>query len=130
MTIITPFLRKVLIADAAISAAAGLLLIGGADLTAGLLGLPSGLLFWSGVALIPFVAALVMIARARVAPTGVLPVIIAINFAWIAGSLFVAFGPITAPSLIGKVFVCAQAAAVFLFAELQVTGLRRASATA
>ncbi len=130
MTILTPFLRKVLIADAATSAAAGLLLIGGADLLSGLLGLPSGLLFWSGVALFPFVAALVMVARANAAPAGVIPAIIAINFAWIAGSLFVAFGPIFAPTLIGKVFVCAQAAAVFLLAELQVMGLRRISAAA
>ena len=130
MTILTPFLRKVLIADAATSAAAGLLLIGGADLLSGLLGLPSGLLFWSGVALFPFVAALVMVACANAAPAGVIPAIIAINFAWIAGSLFVAFGPIFAPPLIGKVFVCAQAAAVFLLAELQVMGLRRISAAA
>jgi hypothetical protein len=130
MTVLTPFFRKVLIVDAATSASAGFLLIGGADLMTGLLSLPSGLLFWSGVALIPFVATLVMVVRAKVVPAGVLPAIIAINFAWIAGSLFVAFGPMFAPTIIGKVFVCVQAAAVFLFAELQVTGLRRASATA
>jgi len=130
MTTITPFLRNVLIADAATSAAAGLLLIGGADLLSGLLGLPSGLLFWSGVALIPFVATLVLVARASTIPAGVIPAIIAINFAWIAGSLFVAFGPLFAPTIIGKVFVCVQVAAVFLFAELQVMDLRRVNATA
>ena len=125
MTMISPFLRKVLIADAAISSAAGLAFIGGADLTHDLLGLPSALLFWSGVALIPFVATLVMVIRANAAPVGVVAAIVAINFAWVAASLFVAFGPVFAPSLIGKVFVCAQAAMVFLFAELQITGLRR-----
>lgn len=130
MTTLTPFLRNVLIADAVTGAGAGLLLIGGADLLSGPLGLPSALLFWSGVALIPFVATLVMVARANAAPAGVIPAIIAINFAWIAGSLYVAFGPTFAPSIIGKVFVCAQAAAVFLLAELQVVGLRRISATA
>ncbi len=90
-----------------------------------MLGLPSALLFWSGVALIPFVATLVMVIRANAAPAGVVAAIIAINFAWVAASLFVAFGPVFAPTLIGKVFVCAQAAMVFLFGELQFTALRR-----
>ena len=92
-----------------------------------LLGLPSELLFWSGVALIPFVATLVMVIRPNAAPTGVVAAIVAINFAWVAASLFVAFGPVFAPTLIGKVFVCAQAAMVLLFGELQVTALRRSA---
>lgn len=125
MTPISAFLRKVLIADAAISGAACLAFIGGADLTHDLLGLPAALLFWSGIALILFVATLVMIIRANAAPAGVISAIIAINFAWVAGSLFVAFGPVFVPSLIGKVFVCVQAAMVFLFGELQFIALRR-----
>jgi hypothetical protein len=127
MQTLTPFLRKVLIADAVISGAAGLVMIGGADLTHSLLGLPSGLLFWAGVALIPFVATLGLIARANQAPAGVLPAIIAINIGWVAASLYVAFGPTFAPSLLGQVFVCLQAAIVLLFAELQFIGLRRRS---
>ena len=125
MTMISPFLRKILMVDAAVSGAAGLAFIGGADLTHDLLGLPPALLFWSGVALIPFVATLVMVLRANAAPAGVVAAIIATNFAWVAGSLFVAFGPVFAPTLIGKAFVCAQAAMVFLFGELQFTALRR-----
>jgi hypothetical protein len=125
MQSLTPFLRKVLIADAVISGSAGLALIAGADLTHSLLGLPSPLIFWSGVALVPFIATLVLVIRANAAPAGVLVGIIAINFAWVAASLFVAFGPVFAPTLFGKVFVCAQAAMVLLFAELQVIGLRR-----
>jgi hypothetical protein len=125
MTMLNPFLRKVLIVDATISGAACLAFMGGADLTVDLLGLPSQLLFRSGVALIPFVATLVIIMRANAAPTGVVAAIIAIKFAWVAGSLFVGFGPVFAPTLLGKVFVCAQAAMVFLFAELQFVALRR-----
>lgn len=130
MTILTPFLRKVLIVDAAISGAAGLAFIAGAVVVHDLLGLPSALLLWSGVALIPFVATLVMVIRANGAAAGVIPAVIATNFAWVAASLFIAFGPIFAPTLIGQVFVCTQAAMVFVFAELQVMGLRRARATA
>jgi hypothetical protein len=108
-----------------ISGAAALAMIGGADFTHDLLGLPSGLIFWAGIACVPFVAVLAVIVRAGAAPAGVIPAIVALNFAWVAGSLYVAFGPSFTPSLLGQVFVCAQAAMVFLFAELQVIGLRR-----
>lgn len=130
MTVLSSYLRKVLLADAVITGAAGLAMIGGADFTHGLLGLPSALIFWSGVALVPFVTMLALIVRAGAAPKGLLVAIIGINFAWVAGSLFVAFGPMFAPTLLGQAFVVAQAATVFLLAELQVMGLRRAGAAA
>ena len=123
-----PFLRKVLIADAATGAAAALAMIGGADLTHSMFGLPSALIFWAGLALIPFVVALILILRAN--STAAIPVIVGMNFAWVAASLYVAFGPTFAPTLLGQVFVCAQAATVFLLAELQVIGLRRNRAMA
>ncbi len=130
MPALNSYLKKALIADAVVSGAATLAMIGGADLTAGLFGLPSALLFWSGVAMIPFVALLTMVIRAGAAPTGLIVAVIAINFAWVAASLFVAFGPAFAPSLLGKIFVCAQAAIVLVFGELQIMGLRRAGAMA
>jgi len=130
MPALSSYLRKVLLADAVVSGAAGLAMIGGADFTHELLGLPSALLFWSGVALVPFVAIVAMIVRAGAAPSGLIVAIIAINFAWVAGSLFVAFGPAFAPTLLGKVFVVAQTTIVAVFAELQIIGLRRTSAMA
>lgn len=130
MPALSSYLRKALLADAVVSGAAALAMIGGADFTHGLLGLPSALLFWSGVALIPFVVMLAMVVRAGRAPGGLIVTIIALNFGWVAGSLFVAFGPAFAPSLLDQVFVVAQAATVAIFAELQIIGLRRASATA
>lgn len=123
MTILSPFLRNVIIADLAIGVVAAAAMIAGADLTHGLFGLPSGLLFWSGIALIPFAAALAMILHAN--STAGVPYLIGANFAWVAASLYVAFGPSLAPTLLGQVFVCAQAAVVFILAELQVIGLRR-----
>lgn len=130
MPALSSYLRKVLLADTVVSGAAGLAMIGGADFTHELLGLPSALLFWAGVALIPFVTMLAMIVRAGRAPTWLIAAIIVTNFAWVAGSLFVAFGPAFAPSLFGQIFIVAQAAIVGLFAELQFMGLRRAAATA
>ena len=62
--------------------------------------------------------------------TGLIAALIAINIAWVVASLFVAFGPAFAPTLLGKIFIVAQAATVAVFAELQIIGLRRASVTA
>jgi hypothetical protein len=123
MTTLSPFLRNVLIADAVTGVGAGIALIAGADFTHELLGLPSALLFWAGVALVPFIGMLAYAIRSNSA--ALVPWIIGINFAWVAGSLYVAFGPTFAPTLIGQVFVCGQAAVVFLLAELQVIGMRR-----
>jgi len=130
MPALSSYLRKALLADAVVSGAAALAMIAGADLTHDLLGLPSTLLFWAGVALIPFVTLLAMIVRAGRAPSWLIAAIIATNFAWVAGSLFVAFGPALAPSLFGQVFIVAQAAIVGVFADLQIVGLRRPSVTA
>lgn len=130
MPILSSYLRKVLLADAVVSGAAGLAMIAGADLTDELLGLPSALLFWAGVALIPFVTLLAILTRSGRAPSGVIAAIVVTNFAWVAGSLFVAFGPAFAPSLFGQIFIVAQAAVVGVFAELQIVGLRRSTATA
>lgn len=128
MTSLSPFLRNVIIADAAMGVVAAMAMIGGADLTHGLFGLPSALLFWSGVALIPFTIALAMILRSN--STAGIPYLVGANFAWVAASLYVAFGPSFAPTLLGQAFVCTQAAVVFVLAELQVIGLRRGRAAA
>jgi hypothetical protein len=128
MQTLSPFLRKVILADAVTGVAAGAALIAGTDFTHELFGLPSGLLFWAGVALVPFIATLVWILHSN--STALVPVIIGSNFAWVAGSLYVAFGPSVAPTLAGQLFVCAQAATVFILAELQVMGLRRGGRTA
>ena len=123
MTTLSPFLRNVLIADAVTGVGAGIALIAGADFTHELLGLPSALLFWAGVALVPFIGMLAYAIRSN--STAIVPWIIGINFAWVAGSLYVAFGPTFAPTLMGQLFVCVQASAVFFLAELQVIGMRR-----
>lgn len=119
------YLKKVLIADAAISAAAAIAMMAGSAFLPALLGLPSELLLWAGVALIPFVAGLFLVLRQPQVARGAVVAIIAINIAWVLASLVVAFGPVFAPTVLGKVFVVAQAAAVALFAELQIIGLRR-----
>jgi hypothetical protein len=126
----TSYLKKVLLADAAISGAAAVAMMAGSTFLTPLLGLPAELLFWAGAALIPFVAGLALIIRQNQVSAGVIVAVIVINIAWVLASLIVAFGPTFATTFFGKVFVLAQAAAVALLAELQIIGLRRASAAA
>ena len=129
MTIaITPFMRNALRLDAVVSGAAALLLLGGATPLAPLTGLPAGLLFWSGVVLVPFVAALVVVARRETAPRLVLVDIVALNALWVAASFGLLASGLVQPTLLGIAFVVAQALAVALFAVLQWSGMRRAPA--
>lgn len=127
---INPFLRNALHADAAVTGAAALLMAVGAPFLSGLLGLPSGLLFWAGVALFPFVAMLVVVARRASVSKIVLVDIIAINALWVVGSFALMFSGAIAPNLLGIAFISAQAITVALFAELQFVGMRRAAAAA
>jgi hypothetical protein len=122
----TPYLKKAIAADAVVSGAAGLAMMVGSTFLPALLGLPAELLFWAGLALVPFVIELVLILRMKQVPPLFIHALIAINLAWVAASLYVAFGPAFAPNLFGKVFVVAQAAVVAIFAELQIIGLKRA----
>ncbi|HRP78545.1 MAG TPA: hypothetical protein PL183_05500 [Aquamicrobium sp.] len=122
----TPFLRNVLLADAAMGAAAAALTIIGSGLLAPLLGLPEALLFWAGVALVPVAAFLLVMARRALVPRSWLREIVFVNWAWVAASLgMLAFAPI-APNALGIIFILAQAAAVAGFAVLEGLALRGA----
>lgn len=119
------FLRRVLLADAAVSAAAGLLMAGAAGLLAGLLGLPEPLLRGAGLALLPYGALVAFVAtRAQLAPAAVWAVI-ALNALWVFDSLGLLLSGWVAPNLLGYAFVLLQAIAVGVFAELEFVGLRR-----
>ena len=127
---LNPFLRQVLFIDAAVSGSAGLLMAAGAPFLSPLLGLPAGLLFWAGVALFPFVALLVAVARRNEASRIVIIDIVAINALWVAASLGLLVSGVVAPTLLGYAFVIAQALAVALLAGLQFAGLRQTTAKA
>lgn len=122
------FIRRVLLADAVISGVAGLVMIIGAQLLAPLTNLPQALVLIAGTALMPWFLALLWLSRQEeVSRTGVRWVI-AVNLAWVAGSVFVLLA--TSPSLFGYAFVIAQAVAVGLFTELQIIALKREPARA
>jgi hypothetical protein len=126
----TPFLRTVMLADAAASGATGLLAALGADLLAPLTGLPAGLLAYAGLSLLPYAALVAWLALRERLPRAAVWAVIAYNGLWALDSLVVAFGGFFAPTALGIAFVVAQAAVVAAFAELQLVGLKRAPAAA
>lgn len=118
-------IRRTLLLDAAMSGACAVLLIAGAGTLSGLLGLPEDLLFISGLVLVPFVGMLVWLMRAG-SPSAIgVRAIIAINVAWVAASAALLVSGLVDPTPLGTAFVIVQAAAVLVFAELQIIALRR-----
>jgi hypothetical protein len=119
------FLRRALMLDAIASGAAGLLMIAGAGLLEGLLGLPAALLRGAGLVLVPYVAFVVLVAtRGEIARPAVWS-IIAANALWAAASGLLLASGWVAPTALGYAFVVGQAAVVALLGELQYVGLRR-----
>ena len=118
------FLPRLLLVDALASGATAVLLVAAADLLAPLLQLPAGLLRGAGVALLPFVGLVYGLSRQAAPARGAVAAVVAINFAWVAASIWVAFGGGWEPSVAGIAFVLAQALAVLAFADLGWIGLR------
>ncbi len=119
------FLRHALLADAAASGATALVLIIGAGVLDGLLGLPVALMRGAGLILIPYVAFVAWLGtRERLTGSAVRTVIV-LNAIWAFASLLVLVGGAVAPTMLGYAFVVLQALVVALFGELQYVGLRR-----
>ena len=124
---ITPFIRTALRLDAAASGALALLAIGAGPALSPLLGLPEPLLVWAGVALVPWVVLLLVLARRQSAPRLLVIDVIALNALWVAASFGLLASGLVAPTLLGSAFVALQALAVAGFAVLQMVALRRAA---
>ena len=120
------FLRRVLLADAAISAVVGVLMAAAANPLQGLLGLPASLLGGAGLALLPYAAYCAWIAKRGAVPRAAVWAPIVLNVLWAIDCAYVAFGGAYAPSLLGQTFAVVQIVTVLAFAELELMGLRRA----
>ena len=121
----TAFLRNVLLIDAAASGATGLLLIAGAGLLEGLLGLPVALMREAGLILVPYVAFVAWVGTREAIARGAVWAIIAANALWAVASVCLLVSGLVAPTTLGTAFVIAQAAVVALLGELQYAGLKR-----
>ena len=122
------FLRRALLADAAVSAACGALMGFGATLLEPLLGIGAALLVPAGLALFPYAAYLVWLATRRAVPRAAVWIPIVLNVVWAADCLLVLFAGKYAPTLLGELFIGVQIVTVLVFAELEYIGLRRAYA--
>ena len=121
------FLRYALLADAIASGATGALLIAGAGLLDGLLGLPVALMREAGLLLVPYVALVAYVGTRELISRPAVQTIIALNIVWTGCSIGLLLTDYVAPTALGTTFVIAQAAVVALFAQLQFIGLRRQS---
>lgn len=121
----TSFLRRVLMADGAISAVAGLVMFAGAGALEPLLGVPAVLLRYAGLSLFPWVAYVIFVATRDQMSRASVWSVIALNALWIVGSvLLLVDGPV-APTTFGYAFVIAQALTVAVLTDLEYVGLRR-----
>ena len=96
----SPFLRNALLIDAVASGGTGLLMIAGAGLLEGLLGLPAALLRGAGLVLVPYVAFVVWTGTREPIPGAAVWAIIVANAAWAIASVFLLIGSLT-PTLLG-----------------------------
>ena len=121
------FLRWVLLADAATCVATGLLLMLGSGVLERLLGLPTGLMRYTGISLLPFAAFLLYLATREHPPQPVVWAVIVLNVLWTADSLLLLLTGWVAPTELGYTFVIAQALGVGVFAGLEYFGLKRSA---
>jgi len=126
----TPFLRRVLQADAIISGVAGVAMSLGAGLLKDVLQLPAELLIAAGIALFPWAACLLWLAAKPAVPRAAVWAVIALNGVWVIDSAWVSLGGSYHPNALGHAFIAAQALMVLVLAELEFTGLRRSPALA
>jgi hypothetical protein len=123
------FLRWVLFADAATCVATGLLMTFGSGPLGEYLGLPAGLLRYSGISLLPFAALLVYLASRETLSSPVVWTVIVLNALWAVDSILLLLTGWVAPTELGSTFVVAQALGVAVFAMLEYFGLKRSLTT-
>lgn len=120
-------LRRLLLVDAAVSGATGLLMVSGAALLHAWLDVPVLLIRYAGLALIPFALLVVFFARSpRLSATKAWTVI-AMNGAWVVASVLLLVSGWIDPNAVGVTFVLGQALAVAGLAEFQYSALRARS---
>ena len=125
----TVFLRRVWWADAAVSAAVGAVMAGAAGPLGELVGLSPRLLAVAGLSLLPYAAFLAWVATRSAVPRAAAWAPVVLNVVWAIDCAALALAQAEAmPLRVG--FIAVQAITVLAFAELELTGLRRAPAAA
>jgi hypothetical protein len=120
-------LRRLLLVDAAISGATGVMMLAAAGLLASLLEVPAPLIRYSGLLLLPFAAMVLYFAKAERLSRGRVWTVILMNASWVLGSVVLLVTGWIDPNVFGVAFVVVQAIAVAGLAEFQYTALRAQS---
>ena len=123
----TPFLKAVLLVDAATCILSGILLLTSSAALERLLEIPAGLSLAAGLLLLAFGAAVAWVGTRRELRHFAVWVIISVNALWAVESLLALALGWLEPNAVGRYLVIAQAIAVAVIAELQFFGLRKAS---
>ncbi|MEQ4719371.1 hypothetical protein [Nonomuraea sp. B19D2] len=121
----TKFLRLALAADAVVTGVNGLVYLAFAAPVSDLLGPGAGLLREIGAFLLVYGAAVGLLATRRTISPAATRAVIALNIIWTLGSIAAVVTGAAAFTTIGAVWAIAQALVVGVFAELQITGLRK-----
>ena len=112
-------LRLVLKLDAAVTGANGLAYLAAAGPLEDLLGVEAAALRGIGTVLILFAAAVWFASTRAEPPRAAVPAIIAVNVAWVLGSLAFAAIGVSSPTTVGTVWIVLQAIVVAAFAAMQ-----------
>ncbi len=126
---LSSMLRRVLLADAVVSGATGLLMVLGTDALTGTLGLPTALLRYAGLILLPYGAFVAYVATRKNLHRSAVWAVMTINALWATDSILLLLSGWVAPTTLGYACVIAQAVVVAVFAELQYSAMRRTATT-
>jgi hypothetical protein len=124
ITLSPRMLRAVFCADALSSGAIALLQLTGSGALASLLGMPASLLIESSFVLVGAAAVAAWLAAFDPVPRGLAWLLIAGNWAWVAGCVALLLSG-TASTFPGEAYLVVQAIAVATLAELEWLGVRR-----
>tara|TARA_R110000782_G_scaffold60844_3_gene125614 strand:- start:984 stop:1394 length:411 start_codon:yes stop_codon:yes gene_type:complete len=118
-------LRNVLLTDAAACVFMSVPMIFATRWLEKILNIPSALLFFAGICLLPVAIIMVFVATRKSVSRNGVALVVAGNIAWVVASLSLIVTDWIAPNFIGVAFIGCQAAAVTVFALLEYTGLCR-----
>lgn len=119
------FLKRVLVADAAVSGACGLLMVSAAPQLQSLLQLPAAPTRSVGIVLLAYAVFVALVSQRDPLPRAAVWSIVAINVVWVIDSVLLLMSDWVAPNALGVTFICMQAVVVGVFAELQIIGMKR-----
>ncbi len=122
----SPFVRRVLFADAIVSALTAVLMLVEDAFLSSLLGVPAPMLAAAAAGTLLYAAYPVWAATRQTLPRAAVWVPVLLNIVWAADCLALALGGGGQPGAAGQALLAVQVVGAIVFAELEYLGLRRA----